>query len=233
MDKEFTKTLGKVLNRPTFLPIPAFVLDLIFSEGSKVLTDGQCIKPKRLIENGFSFNGDTLATQTSNLISCLDETLSLKKYDPKKWHRIKENAKQTPNFKTLQAKLKITYIQKGKEQTHSVSFRAKKDEILWISATFSVIRAKVTPEKVSFYNKLDKTYFEGDYTYLSDLLGTPLDFNKVQNVLFGEPLFNLKGSFETQIESLKTILSVSGEGVAGINELEFINGNIFANVWLG
>ncbi len=105
---------------------------------------------------------------------------------------IKENAKQTASFKTLQAKLKITYFQNGKDQTHSVSFRAKKDEILWISATFSVIRAKVTPEKVSFYNKLDNTYFEGDYKYLSELLGTELDFQKVQNLLFGETIFDLK-----------------------------------------
>lgn len=105
---------------------------------------------------------------------------------------IKENTKQSPNFKTLQAKLKITYYKNQNKQTHSVSFRAKKDEILWMSATFSVIRAKITPEKVSFYNKLDNTYFEGDYKYLSDLLGTELDFEKVQNVLFGETIFNLK-----------------------------------------
>lgn len=42
-----TKTLGKVLNRPTILPVPQFVLNLIFSEGAKVLTDGQCVKPKK------------------------------------------------------------------------------------------------------------------------------------------------------------------------------------------
>lgn len=104
---------------------------------------------------------------------------------------IKENAKQTPDFKTLQSKLKITYNQKGNSQTHSVSFRAKKDEMLWISATFSIIRALVTPEKVSFYNKLDKTYFEGDFSYLSDLLGTELDFVQVQNLLLGEAIYNL------------------------------------------
>lgn len=105
---------------------------------------------------------------------------------------IKENTNQSARFKTLQAKLKITYFQNQREQTHSVSFRAKKDEILWISATFSVIRAKVTPEKVSFYNKLDNTYFDGDFEYLSELLGTELDFEKVQNLLLGETLFNLK-----------------------------------------
>lgn len=105
---------------------------------------------------------------------------------------IKENTKKEADFKTLQAKLKITFSQKGKSQTHSVSFRAKKDETIWINATFSIIRAIVTPEKVSFYNKLDKTYFDGDYKYLSDLLGTELDYKKVQNLLLGEALYQLK-----------------------------------------
>jgi uncharacterized protein (TIGR01777 family) len=52
---EFTKTLGKVLNRPTIFPIPEFVLKLIFSEGAKVLSDGQSAIPKRLLELGFNF----------------------------------------------------------------------------------------------------------------------------------------------------------------------------------
>jgi hypothetical protein len=104
---------------------------------------------------------------------------------------LKDNAKQTPVFKTLQSKLKITFNQDGNEQSYTVNFRAKKDEMLWISATFSVVKALITPEKVSFYNKLDNTYFEGDYKYLSDLLGTELDFQKVQNLLLGEAVFNL------------------------------------------
>ncbi|GGZ88960.1 DUF4292 domain-containing protein [Algibacter mikhailovii] len=107
---------------------------------------------------------------------------------------IKENAKQAAEFKTLQAKLKITVEEKGKSQTHAVSFRAEKDKVLWINASFSVIRAMVTPEKVRFYNKLDNTYFDGDFQYLSDLLGTELDFQKVQNLLFGETLYTLKSS---------------------------------------
>ncbi len=105
---------------------------------------------------------------------------------------IKENTKQEPDFKTLKSTLKITYTKDGGSQSHSVSFRAKKDEMLWISATFSIVKALVTPEKVSFYNKLDNTYFDGDYKYLSDLLGTELDFKKVQNLLLGETIYNLK-----------------------------------------
>ncbi|WP_370477466.1 DUF4292 domain-containing protein [Tamlana flava] len=114
---------------------------------------------------------------------------------------IKANAKQVAVFKTLQARLKITYTDNGKSQTHSVNFRAKKDEALWINASFSVIRALVTPEKVSFYNKLDNTYFDGDYKYLSSLLGTEFDFHKVQNLLLGETIYNLKdGDYKASVD---------------------------------
>lgn len=107
---------------------------------------------------------------------------------------LKENSRQNPVFKTLQSKLKIVYNQDGNEQSYTVNFRAKKDEMLWISASFSLVKALVTPEKVSFYNKLDNTYFEGDYKYLSDLLGTELDFQKVQNLLLGEAIFSLNAN---------------------------------------
>ncbi len=105
---------------------------------------------------------------------------------------VKENAKKTPNFNTLQSKLKITYTEGSKQQSNTVNYRMKKDEVIWISAAFAVIRAKITPNSVSFYNKLDKTYFNGDFEYFSKLLGTTeLDFEKIQNLLLGEALFNL------------------------------------------
>ena len=43
-----------------------------------------------------------------------------------------------------------------------------------------------------------------------------------------QPLFILTGSFESQIKTLKTILSSSNEGLKGIEELEFINTAITA-----
>ncbi|MBU2950358.1 DUF4292 domain-containing protein [Tamlana agarivorans] len=107
---------------------------------------------------------------------------------------IKANKEQASDFKTLQSKLKITFTHAEKSQTYTVNLRAKKDEVLWINAPFSVVRAMVTPERVGFYNKLDHTYFDGDYEYLSDLLGTELDFEKVQNILFGETIFSLNSS---------------------------------------
>ena len=51
----FTRALGKALIRPTIFPVPEFILKLIFSEGAKVLTDGQDVTPEKLLSLGFKF----------------------------------------------------------------------------------------------------------------------------------------------------------------------------------
>lgn len=56
----FTKALGHTLGRPTWFPVPPFVLKLMFGEGAKVMTDGQSVKPERLLESGFAFRYPTI-----------------------------------------------------------------------------------------------------------------------------------------------------------------------------
>ncbi|MFD2822466.1 DUF4292 domain-containing protein [Lacinutrix iliipiscaria] len=119
---------------------------------------------------------------------------------------IKENAKKTPNFKTLAARVKIDYVEGTSSKSTTVSFRMQKDKAIWMSK-LGFIKALITPERVSFYNKLDNTYFDGDYAYLSDLLGTDLDFNKVQNLLLGEALYDLnKNDYEVLTQGNEYVL---------------------------
>lgn len=105
---------------------------------------------------------------------------------------IKANRKTSPNFNTLQSKVKVEYTKDNKSQTHTITFRILKDKIIWINSAFSLIRVKITSKKVRYYNKLDNTYFDGDFALLSELLGTELDFEKVQNLILGDPLYDLK-----------------------------------------
>lgn len=52
----FTKTLGNIINRPTFMPLPAFIVRVIFGEmGEELLLQGPKVVPKKLEELGFSF----------------------------------------------------------------------------------------------------------------------------------------------------------------------------------
>lgn len=57
-NKEQTDILGKVLHRPTFFRVPAFVIKLIFGEGSRVVLDSKEVYPSKLLESGFVFEYD-------------------------------------------------------------------------------------------------------------------------------------------------------------------------------
>lgn len=104
---------------------------------------------------------------------------------------IKEHSKNETEFKTLQSRVKVEYINGDHSQSHSVSLRMEKDKVVWISAAFGVVKVMITPEKVSYYNKLDQTYFDGDYALISDLLGTHLDFENVQQLLLGQSIYDM------------------------------------------
>ena len=54
-NREFIRLLGRVLGRPTVLPVPALALRLLFGEMATVLLDGQRAVPQRLLEAGFAF----------------------------------------------------------------------------------------------------------------------------------------------------------------------------------
>jgi hypothetical protein len=105
---------------------------------------------------------------------------------------IENHYKDGLNFTTLNGRIKIDYSDGKTSKGVTVGFRMKKDEVIWISAPFGMVKAYITPEKVSFYNKLEGEYFEGDYSYLSSLLGNDLDFEKLQNVLMGQALLDLR-----------------------------------------
>ncbi len=105
---------------------------------------------------------------------------------------IKQHQKKDADFKTLNGKVRIDIVQGEKEQGHTFNLRIEKDKVIWLSASFGIARMKITPEKVRFYNKLDNEYFDGNYELLSDFVGVALDFDKVQNILLGQAIYDLK-----------------------------------------
>lgn len=63
-----TKALGKTLKKATILTVPEFILNIIFGEGAKVLTDGQAAIPKRLEDAGFEFKYKNIEDTIENLL---------------------------------------------------------------------------------------------------------------------------------------------------------------------
>jgi uncharacterized protein len=63
----FARTLGRVLHRPAFLPVPAFALRLRFGEGASVMLTGQRVLPVRAEAEGFRFAHPTLEAALADL----------------------------------------------------------------------------------------------------------------------------------------------------------------------
>ena len=54
-NSEFSRLLGKQLRRPALIPVPGFILRLLFGEMATILLDGQRAIPRRLLQLGFTF----------------------------------------------------------------------------------------------------------------------------------------------------------------------------------
>ncbi|HNU60044.1 MAG TPA: histidine--tRNA ligase [Aquaticitalea sp.] len=73
---------------------------------------------------------------------------------------------------------------------------------------------------IDFTVALDKLDKIGEEKVKEEMLGKGIPQSGIEKL---QPLFSLSGSFGTQMERLKTILSSSEQGKTGIEELQFIN----------
>lgn len=132
---------------------------------------------------GLSVGCRSTKTLTSN--AGIDKNMTAKQI-------IRENSKQNVRFKTLQAKVRVDYTEGNSSNGATVNLRIEKDKVIWMSAPLGLARLMITQDSVRFYEKLNNQYFDGDFSLLTKILGTEIDFEKIQNILLGEAIFNLK-----------------------------------------
>lgn len=53
--KEFCRILGELIHRPSFMPVPAFALKILFGEVSELILSGRKALPDKLIKLGYKF----------------------------------------------------------------------------------------------------------------------------------------------------------------------------------
>lgn len=99
-----------------------------------------------------------------------------------------------PDFETLAGRMQLAYETEDSGQRISVNFRIKKDEIIWAKASvlgITIAKVYITPKSVQYYETIGKTFFDGDFSLLSDWLGTDINFEQTQNILLGQSIFHL------------------------------------------
>ena len=62
------QTLGEVMNRPSWLPVPSFALELLLGEGAKVVLEGQQVLPKKTEAAGFKYKYPQLKSALENIL---------------------------------------------------------------------------------------------------------------------------------------------------------------------
>ena len=109
-----------------------------------------------------------------------------------------------PNFKTMRGRLKGAYDDGYSQQSINISYRFQKDETLWMSARlaglFEVAKMMITPNNIKFYERLDNSYFDGDFKLVSDFIGLELNYSQIENLLLGQaikPVLIGQTNFET------------------------------------
>jgi hypothetical protein len=102
---------------------------------------------------------------------------------------------QQIDFKTFNAKIKVESSgNNGKNPDISAVVKIVKDSAIWmsLSATFlnvEVYRVFITKDSVIVINKQDKEVQYRSLDYLQEVTQIPFDFNTLQNLIIGNPVF--------------------------------------------
>ncbi|MHC5201149.1 DUF4292 domain-containing protein [Myroides sp. LJL119] len=104
---------------------------------------------------------------------------------------LNQHAKNAQDFQTTIIRSTASYQADKDSKKFSLDILIQKDQSILLDIrfiSFPVARALITPDNVAYYDKINKEYFEGDFEVLSDLLGTDISFNRLQNILLGQVL---------------------------------------------
>jgi outer membrane lipoprotein-sorting protein len=115
--------------------------------------------------------------------------------------KLKENELR---FTDLSARFSADYKNANQESHLSGQIRIRKDSLIWLSLSAMGIegmRILITQDSVRFINRMDKTYFKGDWTDLNRFLQTNIDYDVLQSFLIGHDIsFYEEGKFKASID---------------------------------
>ena len=117
----------------------------------------------------------------------------------------------SPEWTSLNSKIKIN--KEGQETKINAQIRIKKDSVIWISVKaplgIEVFRTIITPDSVYYMNRMKKTYFVKDISYLQEVVKAEISYSQLQNILFASPNITVLNSDKENYEILKDIFRVS------------------------
>ncbi len=108
-------------------------------------------------------------------------------------------------FDALSAKSKVNASFNGNAQSFNVSFRIKKDSLIWLSASLLGIeggRALISKDSIKILDRLNKNYVVKPFDYISKAYALPeMDFKTLQDLLVGNLMYYNPADATVKIDS--------------------------------
>jgi len=92
-------------------------------------------------------------------------------------------------FTTLKSRVLLTVVNDGRPIDMKANIRIRQDSAIWVSLTIGIgleaARILLTKDSVLFINRLDKTFFAGNYDFVNQMINAKVDFDIIQALLTG------------------------------------------------
>ena len=116
--------------------------------------------------------------------------------------RLKDNELK---YEWFTAKFSAEYQNKDQKNSFNGQIRIRKDSLIWLSFSpvlgIEVFRIKISQDSVEFINRMNNTFFIGDYEYVNIFLNTNIDYDILQSFLTGNDLsFYENGKFRASLD---------------------------------
>lgn len=121
------------------------------------------------------------------------------------------------DYKTFSAKIKVEYEDaKGKQPNITAYVRALKDSLIWISGYATIFnveafRILIKKDSVFVLDKINKEVKLRSIDYLQEVTEIPFDFETLQNLLIGNPIFLDENVISYKETGSKILLATLGK----------------------
>lgn len=116
------------------------------------------------------------------------------------------------NVQWLSARAKIDFSDENLSMGATATIRIRRDSLIWASVRklgFEVARAQITKDSVYIVDRINDTYEVKDLAYLAKEYNVPADFDAIQAIFLGNPIFFTTN--DLQAETLPDALHLFGK----------------------
>ena len=118
-------------------------------------------------------------------------------------------------FKWLNIKFSAEVTYNKKSNSFSGIARIRKDSAIWLAIYpalgIEAARVLITNDSVKMLNRIEQTYFCGDFKYINNILQTDLDFDIIQSLLIGNDFSTYENNvFKASVDGKQYLLSTIG-----------------------